>query len=89
VKWDGYRCQLIKVGDRVAVLSRNGKEFTGRFSGLWEALRELPGKSAIIDAEIVACREDGAPDFRALHLGNYSDDILGRLVPRPHGAKWR
>lgn len=34
------------------------------------------GQSAIIDAEIVACREDGAPDFRALHSGNYSDEML-------------
>ena len=76
VKWDGYRSQLIKDGDRVVVLSRNGKEFTGRFSGVWGALRDLPAKSAIIDAEIVACRDDGAPDFRALHSGNHSDDIL-------------
>jgi bifunctional non-homologous end joining protein LigD len=45
-------------------------------SGIWEALRSLPAKSAIIDAEIVACREDGAPDFRALHSGNYSDEVL-------------
>ena len=76
VKWDGYRCQLSKLGDRVVVYSRNGKEFTGRFAGVWEALRALPAKSAIIDAEIVACREDGAPDFRALHSGNYSDETL-------------
>ena len=76
MKWDGYRSQLIKDGDRVVVLSRNGKEFTGRFSGVWGALRDLPAKSAIKDAEIVACREDGAPDFRALHSGNYSDDVL-------------
>ena len=76
VKFDGYRCQLLKGGARVAILSRNGKEFTGRFSGIWEALRDLPAKSAIIDAEIVACREDGAPDFRALHSGNYSDEVL-------------
>ena len=76
VKWDGYRCQLSKLGDRVVVYSRNGKEFTGRFSGIWEALRDLPAKSAIIDAEIVACREDGAPDFRALHSGNYNDGVL-------------
>ena len=76
VKWDGYRAQLVKLGDRVAVLSRNGKKFTGRFIGVWEALRALPAKSAIIDAEIVACREDGVPDFRALHSGNYSDEIL-------------
>ena len=60
----------------MVVLSRNGKEFTGRFSGVWDALRSPPAKSAIIDAEIVACRENGVPDFKALHSGNYSDDTL-------------
>ena len=45
VKWDGYRAQLHKLGDRVAVLSRNGKEFTGRFAGIWEALRGLPARA--------------------------------------------
>ena len=33
-------------------------------------------KSAIIDAEVVACREDSLPDFRALHSGNYSQENL-------------
>ena len=77
---DGYRCQLSKLGDRVVVYSRNGKEFTGRFSGVWEALRGLPAKSAIIDAEIVACRDDGAPDFRAPALGQLQRRCSLRLV---------
>ena len=76
MKWDGYRSQLVKDGDRVVVYSRNGKKFTGRFTSVWEALRCLPAKSAIIDAEIVACKDDGTPDFRALHAGNYSDETL-------------
>ena len=29
-----------------------------------------------IDAEVVACEEDGSPDFRALHSGNYSQGNL-------------
>jgi hypothetical protein len=36
----------------------------------------LPCKSAIIDAEVVARREDGSPDFRVLHSGNYSQEDL-------------
>jgi bifunctional non-homologous end joining protein LigD len=40
------------------------------------ALLALPCKSAIIDAEVVALKEDGSPDFRALHSGNYTQDNL-------------
>ena len=49
-------------------------EFTSRFPGIRKALLSLHCKSAIIDAEIVARREDGSPDFRALHSGNYSQE---------------
>ena len=51
-------------------------EFTSRFPGIREALLSLPCKSAIIDAEVMARREDGSPDFRALHSGNYSQEDL-------------
>ena len=37
---------------------------------------ELPIKSCIIDGEVVACRADGAPGFRALHGGNYAETDL-------------
>jgi bifunctional non-homologous end joining protein LigD len=36
----------------------------------------LPCKSAVIDGEVVACKEDDTPDFRALHSGNYRQEIL-------------
>lgn len=32
----------------------------------------LPRTSAVIDSEVVACKEDGTPDFRGLHSGNYT-----------------
>jgi len=41
-----------------------------------DALLSLPCGSAIIDGEVVACKKDGTPDFRALHSGNYSQEIL-------------
>jgi ATP-dependent DNA ligase len=44
--------------------------------GIREALLSLPCKSAIIDAEVVARREDGSPDFRVLHSGSYSQEDL-------------
>ena len=67
MKFDGYRCQLHKGGKNVIIFSKNGCEFTSRLPGIRDALLSLPCKSAIIDAEVVACREDSLPDFRALH----------------------
>jgi bifunctional non-homologous end joining protein LigD len=76
VKFDGYRCQPHKTGDEANIFSKNGRDFTNRFTGIRDALLTLPCKSAIIDGEVVACREDGAPDFRMLHSGNYTQEEL-------------
>jgi bifunctional non-homologous end joining protein LigD len=74
VKFDGYRCQLHKAGDDVVIFSRNGREFTNRFPGIHDAVLTLPCKSAVIDGEVVACKEHGTPEFRALHSGNYTEE---------------
>jgi bifunctional non-homologous end joining protein LigD len=63
-------------GHSVVIFSRNGREFTNRFPGIRDALLTLPCKSAVIDGEVVACKADGTPDFRALHSGNYTQEIL-------------
>jgi bifunctional non-homologous end joining protein LigD len=76
VKFDGYRCQLHKAGNDIVIFSKNGRDFTNRFPGIRDAVLTLPCKSAIIDGEVVACKNDGTPDFRALHSGNYSQEIL-------------
>jgi bifunctional non-homologous end joining protein LigD len=76
VKFDGYRCQLRKADDEVVIFSKNGHEFTNRFPGIRDAMLTLPCKQAVIDGEVVACKEDGTPDFRALHSGNYTQEIL-------------
>jgi bifunctional non-homologous end joining protein LigD len=75
VKFDGYRAQLHK-GETSIVYSKNGKDFSSRFPAILHAVKSLPCKSVIIDAEIVALKEDGTYDFRALHSGNYSQENL-------------
>ena len=67
IKFDGYRVQLHKDGKNVAIYSRNGHVFTGRFPAIAYALMHLPAKSVIIDAEAVACNAHGLPDFSTLH----------------------
>jgi len=76
IKFDGYRVQLHMHGGKVTIYSKNGSDFTNRFSRIAAALSELPVKSCIIDGEVVACRADGSPDFRALHGGNYAQTDL-------------
>lgn len=66
VKFDGYRLQLHKEGDRAFIWSKNGKDFTARFRDLAKAVAELPCKTCILDAEGVALDSEGRPDFRAL-----------------------
>jgi len=65
-----------KAGEDVVIFAKNGRDFSNRFPGIRDALPSLPYRSAIIDGELVACKKDGTPDFRALHYGNYSQEIL-------------
>ena len=76
VKFDGYRAQLAKDGKSIVIYSRNGKDFTSRFESVAQALRGLPCKSAIIDAEIVACNTQGLPDFELLHSRKFKQESL-------------
>lgn len=66
IKFDGYRI-LAKLRDgRVTLLSRNGKDWTDRFSAQARALARLPADRALLDGEMVALAEDGTSSFRAL-----------------------
>lgn len=65
-KFDGWRAQLHKAGDDAAIFTRKGNDCTDRFPLIRDALLCLPFHSAIIDAEAVACGEDGKPDFKLL-----------------------
>lgn len=58
------------------IFSKNGSYFTNRFPRIAAAAAGLPVKDCIIDGEVVACRPDGAPDFRALHGGNHAQTDL-------------
>jgi bifunctional non-homologous end joining protein LigD len=66
-KHDGWRAQLNRTSGESFVLSRRGKDLSGRFTVIRKALTALP--PCIIDAEIVGCDADGVPDFHALTTG--------------------
>jgi bifunctional non-homologous end joining protein LigD len=67
LKFDGYRVQLHKADNDAVIFSRNGADFTSRWPAIAYALQHLAAKSAIIDADVVACNAKGMPDFAALH----------------------
>jgi bifunctional non-homologous end joining protein LigD len=66
-KWDGYRLMVRIDHGEVALLTRNGFDWTDRFPTIARAAAELAVASAYIDGEAVV-EERGIPDFRALRV---------------------
>ena len=66
IKYDGYRMQVAMSGGRAIVRSREGHDWTGKFSAIAAAVSALPVQSAIIDGEAVVLNAQGVSDFPAL-----------------------
>jgi bifunctional non-homologous end joining protein LigD len=66
VKWDGYRALAVKRGQKLALQSRNLKDFTAAYPSVIQELRTIRAGDAIIDGEIVALDSSGRPSFQAL-----------------------
>ncbi|WOJ88291.1 DNA ligase D [Methylocapsa polymorpha] len=64
IKFDGYRVQLRVEGGKVTLRTRKGLDWTGRFAAIAQEAKSFP--DVIMDGEIVALGEKGAPDFAAL-----------------------
>jgi DNA ligase-1 len=78
-KYDGIRCQLHKVGERVALYSRDLKEITTTFPEVADAARQI-GRDVILDGEILAMRGDDVLPFAHLQrrLGRREPDLFMR-----------
>ena len=48
------------------MLTREAHDWTQRFRICADALKNLPGRQAFLDGEIVALKEDGTSDFQLL-----------------------
>ena len=64
IKLDGYRLQLRIAAGSATLKTRKGLDWTKRFGAIAKAAAGLP--DALIDGEVVALDEAGAPDFAAL-----------------------
>jgi DNA ligase-1 len=78
-KYDGIRCQLHKVGKRVALYSRDLKEITATFRDLSDAVHGMD-RDFILDGEILAMRQDHVLPFAELQkrLGRKEADLFMR-----------
>jgi bifunctional non-homologous end joining protein LigD len=66
IKFDGYRMQLRVDGQSVSMLSRNGKDWTGKFPRLVEQARALGARRVILDGEVVHLDQSGKSSFSRL-----------------------
>jgi bifunctional non-homologous end joining protein LigD len=66
IKFDGYRIQARIADGRVQLKTRKGLDWTKKFSGVAEALAQLPAQAALIDGEIVVETLAGISSFGAL-----------------------
>lgn len=66
LKYDGYRILAAVSGGAVRLYSRNGLDWTDRFSAVAEELAALPVKSMLLDGEAVVLDEKGRSSFSGL-----------------------
>ena len=66
IKWDGIRTLGYIEGGRLRLASRSGIDITARYPELAPLAAPLDGRDAILDGEIVAFDQDGAPSFERL-----------------------
>lgn len=78
-KYDGVRCQMHKVGSRVALYSRDLKDITSTFHDVAETAQRLP-TDVILDGEILAMRGEQVLSFAELQkrLGRREQDLFMR-----------
>jgi len=77
IKHDGYRAQGHVVGGRSKIYTRNGFDWTQRFTRVAEALRQLPVRDVVLDGEIVVMDARGMSDFHLLQ-----DDLARKRSDR-------
>ena len=66
IKFDGYRVQLHIANEAAKVFTRNGHDWTKRFSKIEHDAFLISASSAIIDGEVVVPAADGTTDFSVL-----------------------
>ncbi len=79
IKYDGYRIVCMLSDGRARLISRNGLDWTSKFSAIADLASTLPVESAILDGEVVVLTPEGRADFQALQ-NTLKGTGSGRLV---------
>lgn len=77
IKFDGYRIQMRIEGGDVTLKTRKGLDWTAKYQAIGKSASALP--DCIIDGEVCALDEKGAPDFAALQAAlseGKTDDLV-------------
>ncbi|MBY5760161.1 DNA ligase D [Rhizobium leguminosarum] len=77
IKFDGYRIQMRIEDGEVTLKTRKGLDWTAKYPAIASSASTLP--DAIIDGEICALDDHGAPDFAALQAAlseGKTDDLV-------------
>ena len=77
IKFDGYRVQLRIENEKIALRTRKGLDWTTKFAAIAKSATGF--SDALIDGEMVALNEHGAPDFAALQVAlseEKTDDLV-------------
>ncbi|MDP8914644.1 MAG: DNA ligase D [Pseudomonadota bacterium] len=78
IKYDGYRTQLVIEGADVRAFTRNGYDWTGKYSGIVRAAGEIRCSSAVLDGEVIVQDHEGRSNFHAIKdaLARRSEDFV-------------
>jgi bifunctional non-homologous end joining protein LigD len=66
LKLDGYRIQARKSGNKIALLTRKGLDWTHRMQAIAAAVAAIPTQSCTLDGEVVVLGPDGNSSFADL-----------------------
>src|SRR5262245_12923133 len=66
IKYDGYRTLIVIDRGKVKAFSRHGRDWTGPYRRVVEAVGKLSCAAAMIDGEAIVQDENGLSDFDAL-----------------------
>lgn len=64
-KWDGFRAQIVRAGEKTVFWSRQGKDLTRYFPDVWAAAEESVPPGFVLDGELVVWAGDRL-DFGSL-----------------------
>ena len=79
-KLDGYRLQLHRHEGAARAFTRNALDWSAELAPICLALAALPARSMVLDGELVAPGENGAPDFGAVRGAISREPEQARLL---------